>query len=148
MTSQRPRRTDGGVMNTERAHQHPGHAHHEHGHHDHAHVPVKPAGPAPVAPVLATRAGGPVEYTCPMHPEIIRDAPGSCPICGMALEPRTVAAVAEENPELRDMSRRFWTSVALGVPLVAFSMLRMTSGLMHMVSPLMGNWIELWLATP
>ena len=54
-----------------------------------------------------------VEYTCPMHPEIVRAGPGSCPICGMALEPRTITAGDEENPELRDMTRRFWISVVL-----------------------------------
>ena len=53
------------------------------------------------------------EYTCPMHPEIVRAEPGNCPICGMALEPRTVTAAEEENPELRDMTRRFWISVVL-----------------------------------
>ena len=57
----------------------------------------------PVDIALSTR----VEWTCPMHPEIIRDAPGTCPICGMALEPRTVT-LEEKNPELEDMTRRFW----------------------------------------
>ena len=65
-------------------------------------------------PATSTR----VEYTCPMHPEIVRPGPGNCPICGMALEPRTVTAQEEENPELRDMTRRFWISVALTVPLL------------------------------
>ncbi|MFZ1010135.1 MAG: heavy metal translocating P-type ATPase [Candidatus Sulfotelmatobacter sp.] len=62
------------------------------------------------------------EYTCPMHPEIVRTQPGSCPICGMALEPRTVTATTEENPELRDMTRRFWVSLALTVPLLVMAM--------------------------
>ena len=62
------------------------------------------------------------EYTCPMHPEVVRPGPGSCPICGMALEPRTVAASPEENPELRDMTRRFWVSLVLTAPLMAISM--------------------------
>ncbi len=62
------------------------------------------------------------EYTCPMHPQIVRSEPGSCPICGMALEPRTVTAAIEENPELRDMTRRFWVSVALTVPLLTVAM--------------------------
>src|SRR5271166_6338390 len=61
------------------------------------------------------------EYTCPMHPEIVRTEPGSCPICGMALEPRTVT-IAEDNPELRDMTRRFWVSLALTAPLLAIAM--------------------------
>ena len=63
-----------------------------------------------------------------MHPEIVRDAPGACPICGMALEPKTVTAASEENSELRDMTRRFWTSVIIGIPLIAFAMLRMMPG--------------------
>ena len=68
----------------------------------------------PEMPVAATR----VEYTCPMHPEIVRPEPGHCPICGMALEPRTITAQEEENPELRDMTRRFWISLALTAPLL------------------------------
>ena len=72
---------------------------------------------------LAAELGGTkVEYTCPMHPQIIRDAPGSCPICGMALEPRTVAAAPGENPELRSMTVRFWSGVALTSPLLLLSM--------------------------
>ena len=62
------------------------------------------------------------EYTCPMHPQIVRSGPGACPICGMALEPRTVTASTGENPELRDMTRRFWVSVALTAPLLAIAM--------------------------
>src|SRR5579859_2992625 len=72
----------------------------------------------PDVPLAATRT----EYTCPMHPEIVRPAPGSCPICGMALEPRTVTAMEEENPELRDMTRRFWIGVVLTAPLLAIAM--------------------------
>ena len=75
----------------------------------------------PEIPVAAVRT----EYTCPMHPEIVRPTPGSCPICGMALEPRTVTAGAEENSELRDMSRRFWISLALTAPLMAIAMASM-----------------------
>ena len=75
----------------------------------------------PDVPHAATRT----EYTCPMHPEIVRPAPGSCPICGMALEPRTVTAAAEENPELRDMTLRFWISLALTTPLLAIAMTSM-----------------------
>src|SRR6266496_5099548 len=92
------------------------------------------------------------EYTCPMHPEIVRAEPGSCPICGMALEPRTVTATVEENPELRDMTRRFWVGVALTAPLLAIAMGSMfwphqfmgaMSGL-----PLNLPWLEFMLATP
>jgi P-type Cu+ transporter len=72
----------------------------------------------PEIPSVSTRT----EYTCPMHPEIVRPGPGSCPICGMALEPRTVSAVPEENPELRQMTRRFWVSLALTAPLMAIAM--------------------------
>jgi Cu+-exporting ATPase len=100
----------------------------------------------PDVPAAATR----IEYTCPMHPEIVRDAPGSCPICGMALEPRTVAAGPEENLELRDMTRRFWISVALTAPLMAIAM-----AAMFWAMPLHGilagaalPWLELALATP
>ncbi len=91
-----------------------------------------------------------VEYTCPMHPEIIRPGPGNCPICGMALEPRTVTAKEEENPELREMTRRFWISLALTVPLLAMAMGDMLPG-MPMRSVLPSGWLswtELVLATP
>ena len=83
------------------------------------------------------------EWTCPMHPEIVRDAPGSCPICGMALEPRTVT-LEDENPELKDMSRRFWVSTALTVPLVIFAMLRHLPGVDFLPHSLMtwASWIE------
>ncbi len=92
------------------------------------------------------------EYTCPMHPEIVRRAPGSCPICGMALEPRTVT-VAEDNPELRDMTRRFWISLALTAPLMVLAMEVMavsSSGLGVRPTSSGGAWpwIELLLATP
>jgi len=72
----------------------------------------------PDVPLASTRT----EYTCPMHPEIVRPAPGTCPICGMALEPRTVTAAQEENPELRDMTRRFWVGVVLTAPLLVIAM--------------------------
>jgi P-type Cu+ transporter len=59
-----------------------------------------------------------VEWTCPMHPQIVRDAPGACPICGMALEPRTVT-LEDRNPELEDMTRRFWWSAGITAPILA-----------------------------
>ncbi|MBA3564826.1 MAG: cadmium-translocating P-type ATPase [Gammaproteobacteria bacterium] len=88
------------------------------------------------------------EWTCPMHPEILRDEPGSCPICGMALEPRTLAE--QENPELRDMSRRFWISAALTLPLAALAMGHMISGeaLGRLIPAQLGRWLEMLLATP
>jgi len=94
------------------------------------------------------------EYTCPMHPEVIQDHPGSCPKCGMALEPRTAAFDADageaSNPELADMSRRFWISTVLALPLLALSMSEMSPGMP--VQRALGThliiWIELLLATP
>ncbi len=89
------------------------------------------------------------EWTCPMHPEIVRAEPGSCPICGMALEPRTVT-LDDENPELKDMTRRFWVSTALTVPLVIFAMLRHLPGVTFLPHSVMtwASWIEFVLATP
>lgn len=75
------------------------------------------------APAQGAIASG--QYTCPMHPEIVRDGPGDCPICGMALEPMLVAASDEPNAEFVDMTRRFWICAALTVPLVALAMTRM-----------------------
>jgi len=89
------------------------------------------------------------EYTCPMHPQIVRDAPGSCPICGMALEPRTVSA-ADENPELVNMTRRFWVSVALTLPLLAVMVSDILPGhpIQQLLSGALVGWIEFALATP
>jgi Cu+-exporting ATPase len=87
-------------------------------------------------------------WTCPMHPEVVRDGPGSCPICGMALEPQTVSGQADDNPELRDMTRRFWWGLLLGVPLVAIAMAHMVGPWSHAISPRMAAWIEFILATP
>src|SRR3989440_1437635 len=100
-------------------------------------------------PVGAEAPSARTEYVCPMHPQIVRDAPGSCPICGMALEPRTVTG-DEENAELRDMTRRFWVSVALSVPLLAFVMGDMLPGqpLRHGLSSRLMAWLQLVLATP
>ncbi len=85
-----------------------------------------------------------------MHPEIVRDAPGSCPICGMALEPRTPSAEEGPDPELRDMTRRFWVGTALSVPLIAGAMGEMLPGnpLSHFIPPRMLAWVQLILATP
>jgi Cu+-exporting ATPase len=88
-----------------------------------------------------------------MHPEIVRPGPGSCPICGMALEPRTVTAVEEDNPELRDMTRRFWVSLALTLPLLVIAMADMVRGMpAHAAGGWLSgdkqSWIELLLATP
>ncbi len=95
----------------------------------------------PAAPATKT------EWTCPMHPEIVRSEPGSCPICGMALEPRTVT-VQEDNPELRDMTRRFWVSVVLTAPLLALAMLHMTGVFGDALSGRAVVWVQFVLATP
>jgi Cu+-exporting ATPase len=90
------------------------------------------------------------QYTCPMHPEIIRDGPGSCPICGMALEPLTVSLDEEENHELKDMTRRFWIAVALTIPVFALGMSDLIPGqpLQQIVPMAMLQWVQLVLATP
>jgi len=90
-----------------------------------------------------------IEYTCPMHPQIVRDAPGSCPICGMALEPREVTA-EDSNPELADMTRRLWISIALAVPMLALmvSVFMPSMPMQHLFSPRTWAWIEFVLATP
>src|SRR5580700_3591624 len=91
-----------------------------------------------------------VEYTCPMHPQIIRPGPGSCPICGMALEPRTATANQEENPELSSMSRRFWISTVLSLPVLLLSMSDLLPGqpVQHLLAMRSISWIEFTLATP
>lgn len=90
------------------------------------------------------------QYICPMHPEIIREEPGSCPICGMALEPQTVTAEEETNPELVDMTRRFWVSLILTVPLFLLTMSEMLPGrlVQHALSARFLTWVQLLLATP
>jgi Cu+-exporting ATPase len=90
------------------------------------------------------------EWTCPMHPQIVHDAPGSCPICGMALEPRTMGAVEGPDPELVDMTRRFWIGLVLTLPLLAFVMGDMLPGqpLRHLIPGRMSAWLQLVLATP
>jgi Cu+-exporting ATPase len=87
-------------------------------------------------------------YTCPMHPEIRQLGPGSCPICGMALEPEDVSADTGPNPELADMSRRFWIAAALALPVVALEMGGHFLGLSHAVSQQQSNWLQLLFATP
>jgi len=91
-----------------------------------------------------------IEYTCPMHPEVVQDHPGNCPRCGMALEQRTVTLAEEENAELRDMTRRFWVSAALAIP-VFFSAMAAEfwpEQLAAIVDPKLRQWIEMILATP
>ena len=87
-------------------------------------------------------------YTCPMHPEIRQVGPGSCPICGMALEPVLVSLEAGPNEELIDMTRRFWIGLALTIPVVVLEMGGHFLGLSHYISQLTSNWLQLILATP
>jgi len=91
-----------------------------------------------------------VEYTCPMHPEIVRNAPGACPICGMSLEPRKVTAESEADPELVDMTRRFWVAGALSLPLLLIAMLEMFGirPWAAWITPRSLALLELFLATP
>jgi Cu+-exporting ATPase len=89
------------------------------------------------------------EYTCPMHPQIVRDAPGTCPICGMALEPREVTS-EDDKPELADMTRRLWISIALAAPMLALmaSAFMPSTPLQHLFSARIWAWIEFGLTTP
>ncbi|HEY9578467.1 MAG TPA: heavy metal translocating P-type ATPase [Rhizorhapis sp.] len=88
-------------------------------------------------------------YTCPMHPEIRQEGPGTCPICGMALEPETVSLDEGPDPELVDMSRRFWWSALFTVPLFLYAMSDMVLlDLDRIVDPVRAQWIQLALATP
>src|SRR5205807_9248661 len=89
------------------------------------------------------------QYVCPMHPEIVRDRPGSCPICGMALEPRTVSLEQGPDPELVDMSRRFWIGVALTVPLFVLHLAHLFfAAPAHMLDAPWVAWVQFALATP
>ena len=101
------------------------------------------------APPPAAHPTSSQSWTCPMHPEVMRDGPGDCPICGMALEPVTVTADQVENPELVDMSRRFWIAAALTLPLLVVAMGGMVSGSIgRLISMRARPWIELALSTP
>ena len=115
-------------------------------------APNAQAAPAPIA--AAAIASSKTEYICPMDPEVVQDHPGSCPKCGMALEPRMagIGALAEEapNPELADMTRRFWVSALLSLPLLALAMSEIIPGMpiQHALGMRTITWIELMLATP
>ena len=101
------------------------------------------AGKPPAAPV----SPGTI-YTCPMHPEIRQSGPGNCPICGMALEPVLATAAAGPNPELVDMTRRFWIGLALSLPVVALEMGGHLTNLHMLLGPTLSNWVQLVIATP
>jgi Cu+-exporting ATPase len=121
-----------------------GHAHHGHDHHGHDHAHHDHAA-ATAQPVSAGTL-----YTCPMHPEIVRDAPGSCPICGMALEPMTPSAEEGPNPELADMTRRFIVSIPLAAFFLAVDMANHLFGvnLLPFLSPQNAQYLQLALAIP
>jgi Cu+-exporting ATPase len=97
----------------------------------------------PAQPAATSRT----EYVCPMHPEVVKNEPGDCPICGMALEPRTVLA-EEVNPELVQMTRRFWVSAALTIPLLVIAMAEMIPALRGTLVGSWVPWLQLALATP
>ncbi|GGE28968.1 Cu+-exporting ATPase [Gemmobacter megaterium] len=103
-------------------------------------------------PAAATERAEPVPegtiYTCPMHPEIRQVGPGSCPICGMALEPVLVSLEAGPNEELIDMTRRFWIGLVLTLPVFVLEMGGHLLGLDHLISQRTSNWIQMLLATP
>ncbi len=105
---------------------------------------------SPAERQAAAPADPEAEYTCPMHPEIRQKGPGSCPICGMALEPVTVSLEEQPNEELEDMTRRFWWSGALTLPILAVMVSEFLPGqpIQRAVSPALLNVIELVLATP
>ena len=106
--------------------------------------PAKYLDPSKREPARPVPAG--TIYTCPMHPEIRQEGPGSCPICGMALEPELPSADTGPNPELADMTRRFWIGLALSVPVVVLEMGGHLFG--HLVAQPLSNWLQFLLATP
>ncbi len=106
------------------------------------------ASRAPAAAPPGTLGAG--HWTCPMHPEVVRHAPGSCPICGMTLEPLVAGGAGEANPELAAMTRRFWASLALALPLFLLAMTGdfAAAPLAALVPPRAQTWLQLALATP
>ena len=87
-------------------------------------------------------------YTCPMHPEVRQIGPGACPICGMALEPEIATADTGPNPELADMTRRFWIALALTVPVFVLEMGAHLFGAHAWVDQTLSNWLQFAFATP
>jgi len=107
------------------------------------------------AKYLGTQTSQPLEppsagaiYTCPMHPEIRQIGPGNCPICGMALEPVLVTTESATNPELTDMTRRFWIGLALSIPVMALEMGGHLTSLHMLLGRNLSNWIQFVIATP
>jgi P-type Cu+ transporter len=108
--------------------------------HDHAH-------PAPARAKAPEMPSGTI-YTCPMHPEIRQVGPGNCPICGMALEPETVTAETGPNPELVDMTRRFWIGTVVTAPVLALEMGGHLTNLHMLLGQQLSNWLQFLFATP
>jgi len=111
---------------------------------------AEPEGFVGAGKPAATAVAAGTQWTCPMHPQVIRDEPGSCPICGMALEPMMPTAEDAESPELRDMTRRFWVGVVLSAPLLAMAMADDLAkpALDALIAPGIAVWLQLVLATP
>lgn len=118
------------------------------GHDDQVRV-VDPVGGMALEPEQRSPSTA-TEYVCPMHPEIVRAEPGTCPICGMALEPRTVTVEDEPNVELLDMTRRFWISLGLTVPVFFIAMSEMLpwDPVARVVPASVAPWLQLVLTTP
>jgi P-type Cu+ transporter len=119
-------------------HDHCGHDHGAHHSDDTASVRAEPKAAVPEGTI----------YTCPMHPQIRQVGPGSCPICGMALEPEVASLDAPPNPELADMTRRFWVGLGLSLPAVVLEMGGHLAGGHGLIDQALSNWIQLVFATP
>ena len=131
------------VPQTQSAHASHGSTHHAHQHHHEHH------GARSASPTAGVKGAKEVEYTCPMHPQMRQMGPGSCPICGMALEPVLATARPGDSPELRDMTRRFWIGLALTVPVFALEMGGHLFDLHHFMIPQQtSNWMQLLFGTP
>jgi heavy metal translocating P-type ATPase len=115
---------------------------HDHCHHA-GHAPAPAESPAPAAAVPEGTI-----YTCPMHPQVRQAGPGACPICGMALEPELAAAEAAPNPELADMTRRFWVGLVLALPVVVLEMGGHLANLHALLGQTLANWLQFIFATP
>ena len=123
-------------------------AHAGHAHHHVAHYPSSAATGTPSGPVAVAAQPGTI-YTCPMHPEVRQSGPGACPKCGMALEPVVASAEAQPNPELIDMTRRFWIGLALAIPVLALAMLEHVPGVhFEWLEAGIAGWIQFLLSAP